>query len=218
MAFQFNPRHKFNNKKVETPEGVFDSKGEWQRWLFLKEAEKNGQISDLRRQVKYTLIPTQYRTEIVHLKTKDKEVQKVTEREVTYTADFVYLLPADLVVQRCGNEIRRLFRDNDYQEPNDEDLLAIVKDGVKGVYRYLEMLEEKEAKRLKVPRQVAEQWKRIAIQEAEDVEDFRKINSFRIVVEDFKGFPNDRWPLKKAMMLYFHGVAIREVKKPGEPI
>ena len=38
------------------------------------------------------------------------------------------------------------------------------------------------------------------------------------VVEDYKGYPNDRWPLKKAMMLYFHGIAIREVKKPTEPI
>lgn len=132
--FRFDPKHKFNNKKMETPEGTFDSKGEWERWLFLKEARNNGQISDLRRQVKYTLIPTQYRTEIVHLKTKDKEVQRVAEREITYTADFVY-------------------------EKNGEK-----------------------------------------------------------VVEDYKGFPNDRWPLKKAMMLYFHGIAIREVKKPTEPI
>jgi len=127
-------KRKFNNKKVETTEGVFDSKGEWMRWLFLKEAEKNGQIRDLQRQVKYTLIPTQYRDEIVHLKTKDKVVQRVAEREITYTADFVY-----------------------------------EKDG-------------------------------------------------RTVVEDFKGFPNDRWPLKKAMMLYLHGIPVREVKKPTEPI
>ena len=132
--FRFDPKRKFNNKKMETPDGTFDSKGEWERWLFLKEARNNGQISDLRRQVKYTLIPTQYRTEIVHLKTKDKEVQRVAEREVTYTADFVY-------------------------EKNGEK-----------------------------------------------------------VVEDFKGFPNDRWPLKKAMMLFFHGIAIREVKKPTEQI
>ena len=41
---------------------------------------------------------------------------------------------------------------------------------------------------------------------------------FELVVEDFKGFPNDRWPLKKAMMLYFHGISIREIKKPTEPI
>lgn len=135
---------KFNNKKMETPDGVFDSKGEWQRWLFLKDAERNGKIRQLERQVKYILIPTQYRTEIVHLKTKDKVVQRVAEREITYTADFVYKIPRRTI------------------------------DGLCGVYE--------------------------------------------TVVEDFKGFPNDRWPLKKAMMLYFHGIAIREVKKPTEPI
>ena len=139
QMFKFNPKHKFNNKKMSTPDGEFDSKGEWERWLFLKEALKNGQIKDLERQVKFTLIPTQYRTETVQLKTKMKVVQRVAEREITYTADFVY-----------------------YKLDNGE------------------------------------KWVR--------------------VVEDFKGFPNDRWPLKKAMMLYFHGVAIREVKKPCEPI
>ena len=143
--FKFDPKRKFNNKKMETPDGTFDSKGEWERWLFLKDALKNGQISDLRRQVKYILIPTQYRTEIVHLKTKDKEVQRVAEREITYTADFVYKIPRTTPI-----------------------------DGPCGVYE--------------------------------------------TVVEDFKGFPNDRWPLKKAMMLYFHGISIREVKKPTEPI
>ena len=39
-----------------------------------------------------------------------------------------------------------------------------------------------------------------------------------VVVEDYKGFPNDRWPLKKAMMLYFHGISVREIHKPGEAI
>ena len=144
---------KFNNKKMETPDGVFDSKGEWQRWLILKEAEKNGQIKELRRQVKYTLIPTQYRDEIVHLKTKDKVVQRVAEREVTYTADFVY---------------KKLKSST----PFHQDMFG----------------------------------------------ENSRIDIFETVVEDFKGFPNDRWPLKKAMMLYFHNIAIREVKKPTEPI
>ena len=157
---KFNPKHKFNNKKMSTPDGDFDSKGEWERWLFLKEAQKKGQISDLRRQVKYTLIPTQYRTEIVHLKTKDKVVQRVAEREITYTADFVYEKPT-------GREVRVEV----YSGHGDE-------------FKVGNMMRDETA----------------------------------LVVEDFKGFPNDRWPLKKAMMLYFHGVAIREVKKPTEPI
>lgn len=142
---RFDAKRKFNNKMMTTPDGDFDSKGEWERWLFLKDAERRGQIAELRRQVKYVLLPTQYRTEIVHLKTKDKEVQRVAEREVTYTADFVYKVPRRTPI-----------------------------DGPCGVYE--------------------------------------------TVVEDFKGFPNDRWPLKKAMMLFFHGIAVREVKKPTEPV
>lgn len=90
---------KFNNKKMETPDGVFDSKGEWERWLFLKDAERRGLIFNLRRQVKYTLIPTQYRTETVQLKTKTKEVERVAEREITYTADFVYEKDGETVVE-----------------------------------------------------------------------------------------------------------------------
>lgn len=144
---------KFNNKKMSTPDGEFDSKGEWERWLFLKECEKRGQIRDLRRQVRYTLIPTQYRTEIVHLKTKDKEVQRVAEREVTYTADFVY---------------KKLKSSTPFRP----ELFG--------------------------PDSRAECWE--------------------TVVEDYKGYPNDRWPLKKAMMLYFHGVPVREVKRPTEPV
>ena len=125
---------KYGNKKVTFGNETFDSKGEWQRWIFLKEAERSGQISDLRRQVKFTLIPTQYKTIEVKLKTKTRIEQRVATREVTYSADFVY----------C-------------------------KDGA-------------------------------------------------MVVEDFKGMPNDRWPIKKALMLSVHGIDVREVKKPTEPI
>lgn len=128
------PSTKFNNRKFENKDGRWDSNGEYQRWLFLRDQERQGFINNLQRQVKFVLLPTQYRDEVVHLKTKDKVVRRVAEREVTYTADFVY-----------------------------------EKDG-------------------------------------------------KVVVCDFKGYPNDRWPLKKAMMLYFHGIAVREVKKPTEPI
>lgn len=131
---KFDPKHKFNNKKMSTPDGEFDSKGEWKRWLVLKEAQDKGEISDLRRQVKYILIPTQYKAVEVKLKTKTKVVQRVAEHEISYKADFVY-----------------------------------EKDG-------------------------------------------------ETIVEDYKGYPNDRWPYVKKMMLFFHGITIREVKKPGEPV
>ena len=124
--FKFNPKHKFNNKKMSTTDGEFDSKGEWERWLFLKEAEKNGQISNLRRQVKYTLIPTQYRTEIVHLKTKDKEVQRVAEREITYTADFVYENGAEIVVEDHHVVSRECAKHADYGDYRDVGIFLLL--------------------------------------------------------------------------------------------
>ncbi len=57
----------------------FDSRKELQRYLELRLLERNGEITDLRRQVKFELIPSQ----------KDKK-GKCLERAVTYIADFVY--------------------------------------------------------------------------------------------------------------------------------
>ena len=126
---------KYNNKVVENIFGRFDSTDEYRRFLFLKDAEQLGEISNLRRQVKYVLLPQQKKIVIKHLKTKDKEVEREVAPAYTYTADFVY------------------------EKRNGET-----------------------------------------------------------VVEDFKGYPNDRWTMKKAMMYYFHGIEVREVKRPAEPI
>jgi hypothetical protein len=30
--------------------------------------------------------------------------------------------------------------------------------------------------------------------------------------------PNDRWPMKKALMAFVHGIYVREVRRPAEPI
>lgn len=56
----------------------FDSKKEAQRYQQLKLMEKAGHICDLKRQVKYELIPAQYID------------GKCVERAVTYTSDFEY--------------------------------------------------------------------------------------------------------------------------------
>lgn len=37
-----------------------------------------------------------------------------------------------------------------------------------------------------------------------------KAQQWNEVVEDVKGYPNDRWPMKKKLMLACHGVQIRE--------
>ena len=71
---------KYKNRKVETPDGTFDSVKEFSRWQELKLLQRAGEIHDLQRQVPFVLIPTQ----------KD-EHGKVVERELKYIADFVYL-------------------------------------------------------------------------------------------------------------------------------
>ena len=126
--------NKYGNVKVTTEDGTFDSKGEWKRWIFLKDAERRGEIKDLQRQVRFSLVPPVHYYKTVQLKTKAKQVERLWTQEVTYTADFVY-----------------------------------------------------------------------SFHEA-------------TVVEDFKGMPNDRWPIKKALMAFVHGIYVREVKRPAEPI
>ncbi len=90
---------KYRNHKITNSEGVFDSQLEWSRFIFLRNRQSEGQISGLRRQVEYLLIPAQYKAETRHLKTKDKEVQVLAERQCTYKADFVYVKDGETVVE-----------------------------------------------------------------------------------------------------------------------
>jgi hypothetical protein len=87
MAFG---RRKYGNKVFENAEGKFDGKNEWLRWCFLKDAQNEGTIRNLRRQVEFELIPRQEHQEIRHLKTKDKVETVFDEHPVRYLADFVY--------------------------------------------------------------------------------------------------------------------------------
>jgi hypothetical protein len=77
---------KYYNRKVKRDGMVFDSKREANRWTELKLLEKAGKISNLQRQVKFVLIPTQY-SDWEYTKSGKK---KVIEREASYIADFVY--------------------------------------------------------------------------------------------------------------------------------
>lgn len=64
----------------------FDSEAEAERWKQLVTLEKTGQIGNLRRQVKYVLIPSQ-------------KVEGKTERECSYIADFCYFRNGELIVE-----------------------------------------------------------------------------------------------------------------------
>lgn len=79
---------KYGNKKVNFGGEKFDSKAEWLRWNELQMLQYSGKIRDLRRQVKYHLIP-----EIM-----DDE-GRVIETAKNYYADFVYTENGKMVVE-----------------------------------------------------------------------------------------------------------------------
>ena len=79
---------KYRNQRIIVDGELFDSKKEALRWRQLKSLEKINAISDLQRQVKYTLIPAQ----------KD-EAGKTIEHKCSYIADFVYKQNGQIVVE-----------------------------------------------------------------------------------------------------------------------
>lgn len=91
-------KSKYNNKKIVNEFGKWDSKKEFRYWLVLKEAETQGLITDLQRQVKFELIPAVREKYIKHLKTKDKECERTLQRPITYTCDFTYYKDGEYIV------------------------------------------------------------------------------------------------------------------------
>lgn len=83
-------RNKYGNKGIVIDGIHFQSTLEGRRYSFLNLMQAASEISDLRRQVRYELIPPIKHKEVVHLKTKDKEVEKTDQLGIYYTADFVY--------------------------------------------------------------------------------------------------------------------------------
>ena len=108
---------KYHAVKTEVDGIVFASKKEAKRGKELRLLQKAGEITELKEQVKFTLVPRQ-----------DDKSGKCIFRAVTYTLDYQY-------------------RDRD------------------GVMRY----------------------------------------------EDVKGYANDRWPMKRALMLWIHDILVEEV-------
>lgn len=88
--------NKYHARKCEFDGELFDSLKEKRRWQELLLLEKAGKISNLRRQVKYTLIPAQ--REII-LRNGRPIQGKIIEREVAYRADFVYEENGQTVVE-----------------------------------------------------------------------------------------------------------------------
>jgi hypothetical protein len=91
-------RSKYGNKKAKYDGILFDSRKERHRYINLMTLQRAGEISDLRLQVPYELLPAVYETVEKQLKTKTKLVQRCVQRSVHYVADFVYK-------DKDGNEV-----------------------------------------------------------------------------------------------------------------
>lgn len=85
--------NKYYNIKTKTTDGlVFDSYKEARRWEQLLLLQKAGEITELRRQVSYELIPAQYETYERYSESgkRLKDGVRLVERKAEYVADFVY--------------------------------------------------------------------------------------------------------------------------------
>ena len=82
--------NKFGNQKVTVGDETFDSLKEYRRFCELKLLQRAGKISDLQRQVKFVLIPTQREPDKIGVRGGVKK-GKIIEQECSYVADFVYI-------------------------------------------------------------------------------------------------------------------------------
>lgn len=87
---------KYKNTIVKNKHGVFDSKKEYLRFLELQQLADQGLIKNLRRQVRYKILPSgvgRFRN----------------EKSANYTADFVYTITGETedIVEDVKSEITR---------------------------------------------------------------------------------------------------------------
>lgn len=102
---------KYHSRKVTVDGDTYDSMKEYRRFKELSLLERAGAIRNLKRQVKYVLIPAQreFTTEID--KKGNFKKGKLLERECAYIADFVYF---DMSTCRMTVEDTKGYRTKDY--------------------------------------------------------------------------------------------------------
>lgn len=99
MFKKSNKPNKYRNEKVTIGDITFASKKESQRYLFLKDAEAKGLISNLELQPKFELIPAIKETYIEHLKTKDKVKERTLQKPIHYIGDFSYIKDGERIIE-----------------------------------------------------------------------------------------------------------------------
>lgn len=81
---------KYGNKKIKFNGMTFDSKREYERYLYLRTLWWAGKIKELKTQVPFELIPAQREPSTVGKRGGTKQ-GRVIENSVKYIADFVYM-------------------------------------------------------------------------------------------------------------------------------
>ena len=89
---------KYRNEKITVDGVTYDSKKEYRRFCELSMLEKAGEITDLRRQVDFELIPAQREPDTIGSRGGIKK-GKLIERKCSYRADFVYKENGKTVVE-----------------------------------------------------------------------------------------------------------------------
>lgn len=93
---------KYNSSKIKIDGILFDSRKEAARYRELMLLRRAGQISDLRLQVRFELLPAQYAdSDRVYLKgpRKGQPKRRCIEKSVVYVADFVYNENGRIIVE-----------------------------------------------------------------------------------------------------------------------
>lgn len=125
-------RNKYGNRNFTDQQGNrWDSEKEYYRWVMLRQAEKQGKIQDLQRQVIFTLLPAVTEEQTVQLKTKTKTVTKTLQQPVTYRADFVYTKDGQQVIEDVKGSPRMLTPEYLLKKKMMRALLGII---IKEVY------------------------------------------------------------------------------------
>ena len=91
-------KSKYHNRNITRDGVTFDSRKEFRRYEELQLLQQAGEIANLRRQVKFVLIPTQREPSQIGTRGGVKK-GKLLERECAYIADFVYTENGKIVVE-----------------------------------------------------------------------------------------------------------------------
>lgn len=91
-------RAKYHNRKITRDGVTFDSRKEYRRYEELLLLQQAGEIANLKRQVKFVLIPTQREPSQIGSRGGVKK-GRLLEHECSYIADFVYTENGKTVVE-----------------------------------------------------------------------------------------------------------------------